>query len=367
MLQHIGHGSMCVLRGENPSVKSRPRTVDNMRLHGSMSRRFFMPAAVILAGDRIASKPIQDDNKAFLEFRGEPMYVHVVRALGNARSVDSILIVGPRDRLLASLDQANLVSGQTPITVVNQGVNLMENVLIGYLTSLGVDFPPNTTSALVDRRFDELADTSHRETPVLVLSCDIPLVTSFEIDEFIENSDMQRYDYAVGVSDEAVMAPYYPTETAPGMRMTYFHFAESRCRHNNLHFGKPLKATEMHNVERMYELRYQKKIKNILKMTLHFARANMSTYKAVRIFLLLQIARSLGERQRGKFYEWIRSKNTIEGVTSFVGGTIGLRMQLVFSRYGGAVLDVDNAHDLTVAEEMHDRWMDFQKRINEAS
>ena len=69
-------------------------------------------------------KPIQDDNKAFLEFRSEPLFIHTVRALIESTTVGSVVIVGPKERLERALAQAHL-GGNTSILVAEQGQNII--------------------------------------------------------------------------------------------------------------------------------------------------------------------------------------------------------------------------------------------------
>ena len=54
-------------------------------------------AAVVLAGGGKGAKAIKHDNKAFLEFRGEPVIIHVFRALQAAGRIGCIVVVGAFD------------------------------------------------------------------------------------------------------------------------------------------------------------------------------------------------------------------------------------------------------------------------------
>ena len=317
--------------------------------------------AVLLAGDRVASKPIEDENKAFLEFRGSPLFVHVLRALLTSPRIGKVVVVGPEARIKRALEEAPLSeTPEHPIVVAEQGANLIENTLVGFFHSIGVPVKEN-----IEEQFDEYAESEFREVPVLVLSCDLPLLTPWEVEEFIDASDLSAFDYVIGMSDESVMSPFEPADGAPGIVMSCYHLAESRCRHNNLHLGKPLKLTGMHHIERMYELRYQKRKLNMAKLFLRILAARVNAASALGLFFTMQLARSTGERRRGKFYQFLRSRNTLERVLAMISSILGLRANAAFTRYGGAVVDVDNAHDLRAAEERYDEWMDLQRAIHE--
>ena len=320
-----------------------------------------MISAVLLAGDRVASKPIENENKAFLEFRGSPLFIHVIRALLSSTHVGKIVIVGPAERLKRALEKEALPEAPDhPILVADQGANLIENTLVGFFTSIDVPVKED-----IEEQFDEYADSEFREVPVLVLSCDIPLLTPWEVDEFIDGSDVSSFDYFIGMSDESVMAAFEPAGELPGIVMSCYHLAEGRCRHNNLHLGKPLKLTGMHHIERMYELRYQKRMINMFKLILRILAARGNAGAALRLFITMQLARSRGERRRGKFYRFLRSRNSQNKVLEIISSILGLRANAVFTRYGGAVVDVDNAHDLHAAEERYEEWMDLQRAIHD--
>jgi hypothetical protein len=200
---------------------------------------------------------------------------------------------------------------------------------------------------------------------VLLLSCDIPLVTSWEIDELISSADMNRHDYCVGLTKDDVLEAYYPSGDTPGVRMAYFHLAEGRCRHNNLHLVKPLKIHRIAFIEQMYLARYQKKISNMFRLFMVFLFVGRWMFLATRLYIGLQTARSLYNRfAGGRLYERIRATNKLKSLTKCIGGIMDMKMNGVFTSYGGAVLDIDNARDLNIAETMRDRWMKHQRKVH---
>lgn len=319
-------------------------------------------SALVLAGDKKGAKAIKHDNKAFLEFHGEPLIIHVFRALHAAKEIDRILVVGPARRLRTVIEGSTLPN-RDQITVVEQRQNLLENGKAGYVASLGMEYSP----AL----FHSLRDSEYTEIPILALTCDIPLVTSWEIDEMVTSSNMKRYDYCIGLTKDDVMKAYYPSGDQPGIRMAYYHLREGRCRHNNLHMVKPLKIHRMVFVEQAYMARYQKKFINMFRLGLVFLFVGRWMFRATRLFITLQYARFRYNRLKGgKLYERIRSTNRLSTCARCIGGIMDMKMNGTFTSYGGATLDVDNAKDLEIAEKMRDPWMayqaDIQRRIESA-
>ncbi|GAI70562.1 unnamed protein product [marine sediment metagenome] len=112
--------------------------------------------ALILAGTKkkgpleIAEKV---DNKALIILDGMPMINYVVDALHNSENIDQILVVGPKKELHQYI-------GKKVKEILNPGDSILENMEIGlnYFSS---------------------------DDNLLLLTSDIPLITSEAIDEFL--------------------------------------------------------------------------------------------------------------------------------------------------------------------------------------
>jgi hypothetical protein len=242
------------------------------------------------------------------------------------------------------------------IIVVEQKQNVLENGKAGFVAFLGMEYTP--------ARFHSLRGSEYTDTPVLALSCDIPIVTPWEIDELISKSDMDKYDYCIGLTKDDVMEAYYPKDETPGLRMAYFHLKEGRCRHNNLHLVKPLKIHRMVFVEQMYLARFQRKFSSKFRLLLVFLFVGRWMFSATWFFITLQTARNLYNRGKDKrLYQRLCNINKLDSLARCVGGIMDMKMNGVFTSYGGAALDIDTADDLVVVEEMRDRWLEHQEDI----
>ena len=313
--------------------------------------------AVILAGDKRASKLIMHQNKAFLSFKGVPILIHVLRALLESEFVGRIAIVGPSDRIrdtLLTSSHKNAIGER--VSIIEQRPNLLENAKAGFIASL-----PEPASSM---SFEELKESSYTESSILIVPSDIPIITPYEIDEFIGNSDLENYDYCIGLTREEIMKHYYPTEQKPGIKMECFQIREGRCRQNNLQLGKPLKATELAYVERMYELRYQTHFLNMLLTVFRILFTGKKIFTSMRYFIQMQLARSLYKRGYVRLSDSIRAGNFLSVILSCMEALLGVRIQPVFTRYGGAVLDVDNETDLEILERMSDEWLAHQSELH---
>ena len=308
--------------------------------------------AILLAGDRRASIQVRIDNKAFLQLKGAPLFIHVLRALLGARHVGKVAVVGPSDRVKAALQEHGLVDH---VVVVEQRDNMIDNFKAGYVASLG--YGP-------DVDFWSLKGTEHQNTPVLVSPCDIPLMIPNEVDEFLMRSNMHEYDYSIGITSEGVLSHYHPQDDKPGIRMIYFHVKEDLMRHNNLHIAKPLCLNHLDYIEKMYEWRYQTRLANILRMLFSLLVNGWRLMKSLRIFILMQISLYYDRHGHPRLSDRLRSLVGFNRLSEGIGNALGARMQITYTHFGGAALDVDNENDLAVIEERYDEWMEFQRNLD---
>ena len=214
---------------------------------------------IVTAGNRGASRPVCGDNKAFLPLAGVPIINYVLSAVERARCTARIFVVGDTTRLAAALAVPNTPWGGTrPLYLLEQGNTLYDNVWNAFLHTLP-DYTPGTDWRLY-------LDTPACDKAVLVIPGDIPLATPDEIDAFVDGCDLSRYDYCLGLSAESVLRAYYPQAGRPGIQMAYFTLRDLRVRQNNLHLVKPLRLGNRHYVQKVYDFRYQREWRNILRL-----------------------------------------------------------------------------------------------------
>ena len=308
--------------------------------------------AVLLAGDRRASVQLHDDNKAFFELNGVPLFVHVLKSLLKADHVRNVIVVGPSERIKKELERSEINAN---VQVIEQRDNMVENFKAGFVASLGLDDS-------VD--FWSLKETIHKETPVLVAPCDVPMLIPEEVDEFLMRSSMQEYDYSIGITSSQVLSNYHPQPGKSGIRMIYIHVKEGLFRHNNLHIGKPLKFDHLDYIEKMYEWRYQTRFANILRMLLSLMANGSRLMKSVRIFILMQLSLYYDRHGHPRLSGHLRSLVGFNRLSEGIGNALGARTQIVYTHFGGAALDADNEADLAVITECYDEWMAFQRSLN---
>jgi len=93
-----------------------------MRNHGKLK-------VIVVAGDKGRSHPVFGTNKTLLDVEGVPVVARVVSALGEAKSVAEIFVVGPKQKLEEVLSPEYVQSRVgKPVHIFEQGNTLYENV-----------------------------------------------------------------------------------------------------------------------------------------------------------------------------------------------------------------------------------------------
>ncbi len=309
--------------------------------------------AILVAGDRGASRAIRGRSKAFVEVGGKPMVVHVLESLLHTPEVSEVYVVGNALRLERVISEygclALAAARGRPVHVVPQRETLYANVWHTFLRTLRPGVPP---------------DDSHG---VLVVPADIPLVMPEEISRFAERALACGGDYVAGLSPEAALRPFAPHDGAPGVEMAYFNLREGRFRQNNLHFVRALRMGNRSYVEDMYENRYQKEIASQFGLAWRVLRKEWRNLWVLGCYFAVHLAGVLHRRGHASASDRVRQWVTLAMIERAASALLRTRFVTVTTELGGAAIDVDNEDDLEVVEKMLERWKALQARLARAA
>jgi hypothetical protein len=307
--------------------------------------------AIVAAGDRGAARPVLGRAKAYLELGGSPMVRRVVATLQAVPEVSEVWVVGDAERLAAALAP---LAGELrkPLHVVPQFRNLYENCWETYRRVLSAGEPGGRdpkTEADLDLR-------------ILYLSADIPFATEEELSHFVRLALGLDCDYALGLSTEASMLPFYPRARGePGIRMAYFNVREGRFRQNNLHLVRPGRLRHRFYIQEMYEHRHQRNFVEIVGLAWRLLRSQEGGLRTLGYYLLLQAAafadRWLGRRAADALRRLIRISRFEQGISSL----LGCRFRFAIADLGGCAVDIDNERDYQAAQARFEEWSREQR------
>lgn len=307
---------------------------------------------ILVAGEGESSCKIYNQHKAFLKINGKCLVNYVLEALQQVEAVQDIYVVGSKDKLSQTLLESRVdLDSPKSIHILEQRANLYENIWHAFLTTLSI-------------REDEVDphNPAHADKAVLIVPCDSPLITPHEVEYFISQCDMENYDHILGLTSQENLEYFYPRGKAPGIKMTYLNLKETKCRINNLHLVKPLKIENREYIQKMYQYRYQRNIKNALLFGLSYMRKDR--HADFRIFCGLQLALFFSvlnlNSLAGIFRSWT-PKRKLEQCISKVLKTRFKGLQVPFP---GAALDIDNDRDFEAMKLSFKDWREYLARLN---
>ncbi len=300
--------------------------------------------AVVLAGDGSAAKRLFETNKALLEIDGRPIIRIIAETLIASSTIDDVVVVGPKAKFEPILEGLDVI-------LVEQRDSLIENGMEGFLYSL----PEYRQNPVVTPELEE----KYREKAVLGLSCDIPLLCPAEVDQFINQCDLQNYDFISGMSSEDVLRRFEPRDGKRGVEMATIHIREGNIRQNNLHAVKFFKIEDgIKFINKCYEFRYQKELKNVLRSIAELFREYPGQIgHTLYVYFFLQISLMLAERGHHRLANIARYPVSLKSFEKLGSKLMHTRWKTVETDFGGAAIDVDNEDDYLTLKERYPDWV----------
>ncbi|MEE8495187.1 MAG: nucleotidyltransferase family protein [Xanthomonadales bacterium] len=298
--------------------------------------------AIILSGtDSNPKRMVQGRNKAFLEVGGEVLVRRVAETLLNASSIGFVFVVGPAEPLRKALD------GLTDqVVIVDQVGKMLANTWAAIHAS--------------EARCLTGENGVDPERPLLIISCDLPLISPTAVDDFVarcaqaENAAQTHFSLFGGVVEEASLRRYYPQEGKPGIRRPYVHFSHELLRLANIYVARPRKLSHQEFLQTGFSYRKARNWRNVMSLVRSYLGWS-GGWKAAWLTLRLQ-ATLMASRRGGKLYRWLREGNSLERVELAMGALLGGTVKMIITPYGGFSLDVDDEEDFRVLNQRFDDW-----------
>jgi len=325
-----------------------------MSISSTLSADVMKVDAAVLIGNKKKSRPICGENKNFLALKGVPLFFHVLQALDHARTIGRIAVVGDPIRIRETIEaHVHRLEHPDRILVLEQGSTLYDNGLKAFEKLVEAEREAGCAGDSRCRQEDKA---------VLYLAGDTPLLTSEEVDEFVEKCDVHRADYFLGVSAEQRLRLFYPTKKDKGIKLAYFYVKENKFRINNLHLVKPLRVRNRHYIQKMYDYRHQKEFFDFVRLLITFFRINVRSKGILYYFVLhwnLFLER-IGLDRLTVLFRWLVDVPRLEGV---IGDVLGCPFKITVTDLVGGVLDVDTEKHYEAFTAMFDRWREYQDHL----
>ena len=302
----------------------------------------FLLDAVVLAGTHQNPKRlIAGRNKAFLNVGGDVLIRHVVNALAGAKTIGQVFVVGPPEELRETLE------GFSPrVQIIAQRGKMLTNCWAGIEAS--------------EDHHRQDSEIPVEDRPLLIVSCDLPLVTARSIDDFVsrcareDNKANEPYAMLAGVVDEPGVRPFHPAEGKQGIKRPFVELAFGRLRLANLYVGRPRKLSHQEFLQTGFSHRKAKDWRNVVALTFNFFRSHgglQAAWLTIRIQLTLMLSKG-----KGKWYGRLKKGNTRERVENSVSKVLGGPVKVVITPFGGLSLDVDDDEDYRILDACFEEW-----------
>ncbi len=250
-----------------------------------------MDAIVTAGGIPLPEDPLypytNGDSKALVDIAGKPMIQWVLDALGDAKQVDNVIIVG--------LSPKSGVTCKKPLHFLSNQGRMLTNIVAGVEKALALN--PKTEY-------------------VLVVSSDIPGIQPEMIDWLVETCMADKVDLYYGVIPREVMEARYP-----GSKRTYTKLKDMDLCGADIHISHVRMATEHLDL-------WEELIGNRKSSLKQAATLGLDT-----LFLLLFRQLTLAE--------------AVERVTK----RIGITGRAIVWEHAEAGMDVDKPHQLEILRE----------------
>ena len=250
-----------------------------------------MDAIVLAGGIPQPNEPLysytKGDPKALMDIAGKPMIQWVLDALGGAKHVDNVIVVG--------LSPKNELACNKPLYYLSNQGRMLANIVAGVNKSLELD---------------------KKTKYVLVVSADIPALKPGMVDWLVETSMQTKDDIYYGVCTREVMEARFP-----GSKRTYTKLKGIELCGADINVSHVRNATEH------------------LDMWESLIGTRKSPLKQAGIIGL------------GTLFQVLTRSITLDGLVEKVCKRIGIKGRAIIWPHAEACMDVDKPHQLEIMRE----------------
>ena len=137
-------------------------------------------------------------------------------------------------------------------------------------------------------------------------------------------------------------------------RNVYLHLKEGKYRLNNLHLIKPARVHNRHYIQTMYQYRYQRDIKNVIRFGTELFLED--THNGYPFYVCLLLSLMCARMRLSFLVDWVRRYVPKEGLERWVSSGLDTRFTGLVSPFPGATLDIDNNRDYEVIKLQFHKW-----------
>jgi len=252
-----------------------------------------MDAIVTAGGIPLPEEPLypytNGDSKALVDIAGKPMIQWVLDALGDAKQVDNVIVIG--------LSPKSEITCKKPMHFISNQGRMLANIVVGV---------------------EKAAELNPQSEHVLITSSDIPGINAEMVDWLIETCMETNEDIYYGVVPREVMEARYP-----GSNRTYTKLQDVQLCGADMHIAHVSMALEPDHLQMWEELIGNRKSPLKQAATIGFG-------------TLLKVA---------------TRRITLDELVATVTKRIGITGRPIIWEHAEPGMDVDKPHQLTILRD----------------
>jgi len=256
-----------------------------------------MDAVVTAGGIPLPEDPLypftNGDSKALVDIAGKPMIQWVLDALGDAKHIDNVIIIG--------LSPKSEITCKKPMHFISNQGRMLANIVAGV---------------------EKAAELNPKSEHVLVSSSDIPGINAEMVDWLIETCMETNEDIYYGVIPREVMEARYP-----GSNRTYTKLQDVQLCGADMHIAHVSMALEPDHLQMWEELIGNRKSPLKQAATIGF----------------------------GTLFKVATRRITLDELVATVTKRIGITGRPIIWEHAEPGMDVDKPHQLTILREDMER------------
>ncbi len=196
-------------------------------------------------------------------------------------------------------------------------------------------------------------------------TCDIPLIISQAVTDFIERCEVMDQDFFFAVTTREILQNFYRgKDNSPGIYRPYVRLREAEIRVANMIFVAPNRIGNKELIQEGFGIRKMTEIHNIFRMIWKLLKQK-HRFLTVRTGLSLHLINYFYRIGLVKAARWIQQHTRGKVLENAFSNLFITQFKLVIVPYGGISLDADTEEDYDLLRKNLDYWHKVQLQVAE--
>jgi CTP:molybdopterin cytidylyltransferase MocA len=198
---------------------------------------------------------------------------------------------------------------------------------------------------------------------IFIIGCDVPLITSEAVADFVDRCDSVPGDFHVSVASHSLLKCFYKDKNGnEGIQRPYMSMNEAHIRAANMMLVRPNRVGNKELIQQSFGIRKMTEWRNVFALFWILLRLS-GRFQTVRMGILLQMAAIVRRLGMHSLNDRIRKRIRVEDFEELLSRTFMTGFRLVETPYAAVSLDIDTEDDYRKICQNLDYWSEIQRQI----